>query len=197
MAANRYQRLPSWVLGFHGTNKETVTNVLNDHKGHLNSSDNDYDWLGGGVYFWENDPVRALQFAKERMKRYNITDQEPAVIGAIIDLGLCLNLYDQPALRELAEAQDYLKLDMDAIGSPMPKNKGTTKDRLQRYLDCAVIEHLHRLRLQAGLPEYQTVRAGFPEGRPVYAGSGFYSKNHIQIAVKDKSAIKGYFLPRA
>lgn len=131
------------------------------------------------------------------MRRYNVTDQKPAVIGAIIDLGLCLNLYDQPALMELAEAHEYLKLDMAAIGSQLPKNKGTTEDRLQRYLDCAVIENLHRLRLQAGLPEYQTVRAGFPEGEPVYDGSGFCSKNHIQIAVKDKSSIKGYFLPRA
>ncbi len=197
MAGNGYQRLPSWVLGFHGTDKETIARILNDHKGHLNSSNNDYDWLGGGVYFWENDPVRALQFAKERMKRHNIKDQEPAVIGAIIDLGLCLNLYDQPALQELTFAYKDLKLDMEAMSTSMPENKGKTKDRLQRYLDCAVIEHLHYLRLQMDLPEYQTVRAGFPEGKPVYAGSGFFSKNHIQIAVKDKSAIKGYFLPRS
>lgn len=57
MAGESYQRLPSWVLGFHGTDEETVTRILNDHKGHLNHSANDYDWLGGGVYFWENDPV--------------------------------------------------------------------------------------------------------------------------------------------
>ncbi len=50
-------------------------------------SDRDYDWLGPGAYFWESDPLRAMEWAKWKSKRgeYN----RPAVIGAVIDLGNC------------------------------------------------------------------------------------------------------------
>lgn len=197
-----YQRLPNWVLGFHGTDKETVNKILNDPKGHLKASENKFDWLGYGIYFWENDPVRALEYSQERMRRNGITDQEPAVIGAVIDLGLCLNMFDQPALQELSLAHFDLKYDFELFGIDLPTNKGG-KDRLTRYLDCMVIQHLHSMRGvkdkatgKSLLPSYQTVRAGFHEGDEVYEGSGFLDKNHIQIAVRDQSCIKGYFLPR-
>ncbi len=32
-------------------------------------SDNDYDWLGPGIYFWESNWARGLEFASEQMKR--------------------------------------------------------------------------------------------------------------------------------
>ena len=60
-----YQRLPSWILGFHGTDEETVHLALNGKK-NLEPSKNQWDWLGDGIYFWENDPERALEFAKQR-----------------------------------------------------------------------------------------------------------------------------------
>ncbi|AVS88059.1 hypothetical protein C8238_07220 [Paracidovorax avenae] len=190
-----YRRQPNWVLGFHGTDVETVKKVLCNPKEHLTASENDYDWLGSGIYFWENDPERALQFAKERMKWKKIR-KKAAVIGAVIDLGLCLNLFDQSALSELKAAYDDFEFDMFLLDAPMPVNEGG-KDRLFRRLDCAVIEHVHRLRKSSqSTPEYQTVRSGFHEGGEVYAGSGFQTKNHIQIAVRNRSCIKGYFLPR-
>ncbi len=37
--------------------------------GSLRPSENDYDWLGHGVYFWENNEQRALQFAEEAARR--------------------------------------------------------------------------------------------------------------------------------
>lgn len=191
-----YQRLPSWVLGFHGTDEETVHNAVMDASFRFDIPENDYDWLGNGVYFWENDPVRAMEFSKERMKWRGITDKTPAVVGAVIDLGLCLNLFDQPALKELAVAHEDFAFDMNVLGVDMPANKGKSEDRTMRHLDCAVIEQLHRMRIGAQVPPYQTVRSGFHEGKPAYEGSGFRAKNHIQIAVRDHSCIKGFFLPR-
>jgi hypothetical protein len=193
-----YQRLPSWVLGFHGTDEETVLKIIADSKAHVEFSSNEYDWLGHGAYFWENDPIRAMRFARERMKWKRIVDKKPAVIGAVIDLGHCLNLFDQPALDELKSAYDDLKEDMELLGVPMPANKGATEDLLYRYLDRAVIEHLHQLRkLATGTHDaYQTVRSPFMEGEPLYENTLFRRKNHIQIAVRDHGCIKGYFLPR-
>ena len=190
-----YQRLPGWVLGFHGTDAETVDLILNNKNRHLNSSKNSFDWLGDGVYFWENDPVRALQYTKESLKRKKKSGA-PAVIGAVIDLGLCLNLFDQTAIQELGESYKVMAANLRAIGSEIPQNKGQDKDRLLRYLDRAVITELHQLREEQELPGYDTVRAGFHEGGEVYKGAGFRNKNHIQIAVRNTECIKGYFLPR-
>jgi hypothetical protein len=39
---------------------------LQGQETHLRPSDNPYDWLGTGIYFWEANPLRALQFAQER-----------------------------------------------------------------------------------------------------------------------------------
>ena len=200
MAADKssYQRLPSWVLGFHGTDSDTARKILNSSTAHLARSTNGWDWLGEGIYFWENDPVRAASFARERFRWKKIKGKKVAVVGAIIDLGLCLNLFDQPALAEMKAAHDSLARDFVVMGQPPPENKGNSVDLVERYLDQAVMTHLHALRER--LPEefepYQTVRAGFLEGAELYPNTTFRTKNHIQIAVMDSSCIKGYFAPR-
>jgi hypothetical protein len=190
-----YQRLPSWVLGFHGTDAETVRRILNSHTAHLRPSTNDYDWLGDGVYFWENDPERARSFIIEKMRR-EADDREPAVVGAVIDLGFCMNLVDRPALLELKAAHEDLAEDFGILGLPLPVNEGPTDDLLRRFLDKAVFDHMHKLRERGGLDPYQTVRSPFLEGKPLYANTFFKLKTHIQIAVRDAGCIKGYFLPR-
>ena len=49
-----YSKLPNLVIAFHGCDIETYENVLYKHQ-HLTSSNNDYDWLGNGIYFWEQN----------------------------------------------------------------------------------------------------------------------------------------------
>jgi hypothetical protein len=104
------------------------------------------------------------------MKWKKITDKKPAVIGAIIDLGHCLNLFDQPALDELQAAYEDLCADFQILRTPLPQNQGSTEELLCRYLDRAVFEHLHELRTeaQATRAPYQTVRSPFMEGKYLY-----------------------------
>ncbi|MBC7379392.1 MAG: hypothetical protein H7346_18395 [Burkholderiaceae bacterium] len=191
-----YQRLPSWTLGFHGTDESTVQKILNDKSGHVEQSRNAWDWLGNGAYFWENDPTRAFQFATSRMKWLGITDTKPAVIGAVIDLGRCLNLFDQPGLVELKAAYKSLEDDAASVGMPLPENHGKTPDRIFRRLDRAVFENLHLIRSFLRYDAYDTTRAPFMEGAPLYNNTSFRERNHIQIAVRNMACIKGYFLPR-
>ena len=192
-----YQRLPGWVLGFHGTDEETAHRVLNDPDHHLLASKNGWDWLGEGIYFWENDPIRAASFARERMVFRKVRGKKVAVIGAVIDLGLCLNMFDQRALTEVSAAYEDLSADFAVLGQPLPVNEGKSEDLVLRYLDQAVFTHLHSMREKLAATEpYQTVRAGFLEGQKLFENTAFRQKNHIQIAVRDKSCIKGYFLPR-
>lgn len=194
-----YQRLPSWVLGFHGCDESVGLGVLSSRNKHLKASTNDYDWLGGGIYFWENDPERAMQFARlgtgGRVTKGKI--KKPFVVGAIIDLGLCCNLFDQPALQEMRRAHTAMAKLFTEFDLPMPSNG---ERQLMRKLDREVIEYMHELRERVDgdkkLEKYQTVRAGFAEGDPLYPGTTICEQNHIQIAVRDPSCIKGYFLPR-
>ncbi len=80
-----------------------------------------------------------------------------------------------------------------AAGFDLPSN---TPEPLLNYLDCAVIRHLHVTTAREGLRPVQTVRGVFVEGNPIYQGSAFHHKTHIQIAVRDPSCIKGVFRVR-
>jgi len=55
-------RASAFVLGYHGCNRAVGEKVIAG-KEHLKASDNDYDWLGSGIYFWENSARRALDWA--------------------------------------------------------------------------------------------------------------------------------------
>lgn len=78
------------VIGFHGCDKSVRDAVINGEN--LKPSQNDYDWLGNGIYFWEADPYRAYEWAVEASKRKDSSVKEPAVLGAVLDLGHCLDL---------------------------------------------------------------------------------------------------------
>ncbi|HEX8463307.1 MAG TPA: hypothetical protein VF627_01700 [Abditibacterium sp.] len=57
-----YQFLPAFTLGFHGCDRSVGEAILAGREEHLLPSKNDYDWLGWGIYFWESNPRRALEF---------------------------------------------------------------------------------------------------------------------------------------
>lgn len=190
-----YKRAPGFVLGFHGCDRLVGLEVIEGRKRHLTPSTNDYDWLGSGVYFWEADPWRALAFAQTckcngYSTRGKVTD--PFVVGAVIDLGHCCNLFEAHALAEVKRAHDYLESVYTVVhGKPMPQNRG--RELGMRFLDKAVMDAVHKLRSRRGMPEYSSVRSPFVEGEKLYQGAGFRAKNHMQIAVRDVSCIRGYF----
>ncbi|KAB7789604.1 hypothetical protein [Bifidobacterium leontopitheci] len=190
-----YSKLPQLVLGFHGCDKSVRDEVV-ARGGALVSSQNNYDWLGNGVYFWEQNCERAYEWASQQVKWGKV--QQPAVIGAVIDLGHCLNLMDSRYLNLLADEYVALKEEFDSHGLKMPTNHGKTKDKLFRALDCAVIQHLNDRFDHGGdkCDPFDSVRGLFLEGGPIYPGSGFMKKTHIQICVRNPNCIKGYFDPR-
>lgn len=115
------------------------------------------------------------------------------MLGAVIELGLCLDLTTQDGIDHTRSAYDSLVAAYAASGLDLPANGGG-KDLLLRRLDCAVIETLHDIRRQAGEPTIDTVSGVFIEGDPIYDNAGFYEKTHIQICVRDPRMIKGIFI---
>jgi hypothetical protein len=193
-----YSTRTGLVLGFHGCDESLVNEVVSG-KVSLKQSENVYDWLGNGIYFWENSPSRALEFAEELKRnpaKSNSSIRKPAVLGAILNLGFCLDLLDYENLQLLKEA--FLTLKHITEESKFPQNKfvGTSKDLMLRELDCAVIATLHQIRRENNLKEFDSIKGVFWEGKELYPNAGFKEKDHIQICIRNPNCIKGYFIPR-
>lgn len=192
----------AFVLGFHGCDESVGERVLAG-KDHLVPSANDYDWLGHGIYFWENSPERAKQWAEFLAKhspksRNRIA--KPFVVGAIIDLGDCLDLTEASSLGLVRSGFYEMKLAMESIGLDLPKNEPGSRgdeDLLKRKLDCTVINYVHAMRDDEDeLKPFDSVRGAFSEGQPLYDGAKIMAKTHIQICVRKRSSIRGYFRPQ-
>jgi len=93
----------------------------------------------------------------------------------------------------------------EVAGLPIPENKSApgqpNSDRVLRFLDCAVIRHLHSIlkdqpEEQRLIEPFDTVRGMFTEGEQLYPGSGFHGRAHVQLAVLNKYCIRGAFIPR-
>lgn len=191
----------SFVLGYHGCDEKIGEGILGSGD-HVSPSKNAYDWLGSGAYFWENSPKRALSWAKFLQKYPQVADrkiEKPFVIGAIIDLGNCLDLSDAGSLTVIRNGYDKFKATIESAGAPMPANErahDADSDLVKRHLDCAVMNFVHVLRDQSNLPQFDTVRGIFTEGGELYPGAKIQSKTHVQVCVRDPAkSIKGYFRP--
>jgi hypothetical protein len=185
-------RLSSFfILGYHGCQRAVGERLLGGEP--FAPSENDYDWLGPGIYFWESNPRRALEWADLIHRRKESTDpSDPFVVGAVIDLSFCLDLLTSNGTAAVTAAYRSFDLELETSGTVRPKNTGGD-DLLLRRLDCAVIRHLHAIRKAGGQPAFDTVRGVFVEGAPIYPTSGFREKTHVQICVCTPDVIKGVF----
>jgi len=183
------------VLGYHGCDRALAHRVVSG-KAELRPSKNDYDWLGHGIYFWEDSPRRALRWAQKerRAPEPRVKIRTPAVLGAVIDLGNCLNLVDAEALELVKAAYQTYRAICQASGKEEARNKG--RDFGARLLDCAVLETLHQIREETGAVAFDTVRGFFVEGEELYPGAGMRGQDHVQICARSPKQILGYFLPR-
>ena len=193
-----YSTRTGLVLGFHGCDESVAMKVLTGEVP-LKKSANNYDWLGHGSYFWENSPSRAMEFAVHLQNFPNRSKgkiEKPAVIGAVIDLGYCLDLLDYENLQMLKLTYEVMLSTSNIADFPENKSIGGIGDLLLRELDCALVETLHRLRKVYNHPPFDSVRGVFPEGKELYPNAGFREKDHIQICIRNPNCIKGFFLPR-
>jgi hypothetical protein len=183
----------SLVLGYHGCDLAIAGKIVSGRL-QQSPSTNEHDWLGSGLYFWEDSHARALRWARAQAGKNDGKVNTPAVLGAIIDLGNCLNLIDTEHLDLVKAAhQAYLEFCRNSDLKPA-QNQG--KETGSRKLDRAVFETLHKLREAEANPPFDTVRAFFVEGEPLYENAGLRALDHVQICVRDPAKIIGYFLPR-
>ena len=136
-------------------------------------SRNDYDWLGDGVYFFQDGLLRAWQWACGQH------GDDAAVVGADIRLADCMDLLDVGWNEVLSSAYGEFARRRRAIGRAVPTQSGGA-----HTLDREVINYAVSVLEDSGT-RISCVRSAFPEGRPVYPGSALYDRSHVQIAVRD------------
>jgi len=203
-----YDSRPNLLIGFHGC-EEAVKQKLINSSNSIQISRKPYDWLGHGMYFWENNEVRAMEWAVEKQKRGEI--DKPAVVGAVLQLGHCCDLLDSRYVHLLKNSYELMADSYNAVGNDLPQNKSLRndvyQDKILRILDCTVIEYMHNqiyeqykedinLKGFSDLKIFESTRCVFTEGGPAYEGAGIFEKSHIQICIRNPDCIKGFFNPR-
>ncbi len=170
------------IVGYHGTRRATAAQLVDGEP--FGVSENDDDWLGHGVYFWEYAPQQAWWWAD---RRYGADDA--AVVGATIRLGRCLDLLDPTNVNLLKAAHSDMAAVLESVGQPAPENANTHK-----YLDCDVFNYLHAQLGRQGF-RYETCRAVFVPMRSgggmarLWRRSGVFEGGHIQVCLREQRNI--------
>ena len=167
---------PLRAIGYHGTSRQAALIVLRDG---FRVSRNAYDWLGDGVYFFQDAPNRAREWAAQRY------GADGVVIRSIIRLDDCLDLLDIQWNDLLIEAYTAVVEAAQRAGVPLPRQTAGA-----HRLDRAVVNlAVALLGTRRGMP-VRAVRGVFGDGMPVFSGSAILSRAHVQIAVRDPSMIE-------
>ena len=161
------------VSGYHGTNSEAAERIMVEG---FRLSRNPYDWLGDGVYFFQDAPQRAWDWAHKRYGSHG------AVIGAQIALEDCIDLLDLGWNQVMADAYDSYVKNLRDSGQPIP-----AQSRGAHRLDREVINYAIGVLREHGI-RVACLRAAFGEGHPVYPDSAFFDRAHVQVAVREVEA---------
>ena len=174
---------PIELVGYHGTNIESARQILQTG---FTPSRNNYDWLGKGVYFWQDAPYRAWNWAGEYCKKKG---GDPAVIRSLVRIRrnefIDLLDYSQDPnwTNFIRTAHQCLQ---QQTSSRLPPNKRAIG---YHALDKLVLDTLVEDILKPIDINILAIRACFQEGEEIYPGSAIYNKSHIQIAVRDTGSI--------
>jgi hypothetical protein len=166
------------VYGYHGTSRTKAINIQNNG---FRASDNDYDWLGNGIYFFQDAPARAGAWAKKHYPK------EPVVIRASIYLEGCMDLLDTMWFEDLKMIYGAFAAQYRFRGVPMPlQNPSVSK---AHRLDCAFFKYTTKLLLGQD-NQVKCIRAAFAEGNSIFPTSAIFDLAHVQIVVLNPALIK-------
>ena len=165
------------IIGYHGTTSEIAERLVNGEP--FTASSNNDDWFGTGIYFWEYAPKQAWWWAENFKK-----NTEPAVVGAVIRLGHCLDLLDPLNVKILQEFHNKTLETWNSLGEPIPKNGNQHKN-----LDCAVFNLFYN---EAHTRPIETARAVYvptQSNKRAWPRSWIYEQAHIQICIRNPENI--------
>ena len=174
---------PLRVYGYHGTDKRSALKII--ERG-FDFSTNDYDWLGTGVYFFQDAPMRAAAWASQRYPN------SPAVIRSELVLENCIDLLDIAWNPIIREAYEIFVREYERANIPLPR-QNPQRSKAHR-LDCAFFNYIVEKVLASQNMVIGSIRAVFNEGDRIYPSSALSDRAHIQIVIRDLSSIQKSYL---
>jgi hypothetical protein len=174
------------VTGYHGTTQQRAEQILS-HGFRL--STNPWEWLGDGVYFWQDAPTRAVVWSEEWSKRSLAGTGDLAVLRCTLRLEDCLDLLDvkfSDVIRELSG--DFLQLLQSKPNVPKLVNYRTGAKRGRHELDAAFFNYLVAYLAEKNFA-VRCLRAAISEGEPILPGSPICYRSHVQICIRDVNLI--------
>ncbi|WP_282298044.1 hypothetical protein [Stenotrophomonas sp. PS02289] len=190
------------MVGYHGCDV-TVRDGLVSGRLQPEESNNQYDWLGPGFYMFEGDEERARSFAESAsfQPERRLTARPiatPAVVGCLFSVQRCLDMTTRAGRLEFEDAYLLLQGAFLQSGRTPPINVPAHKqdqEVLLRGLDRSVFDFIHTRRDELQTRgTLQAVRGAFRQGVEIAPSSGFHRDSHVQIALRDFSCIRGWFL---
>ena len=191
------------VVGYHGTGLTAALRIVNRIDG-FRWSKRVFDWLGGGIYFWEYAPKQALNFAKIRQRQYRKkrkkTDYDQlrateslAVVACMIRLGFCLDLTEPENVEYVGKVFEYYKDVKAMANAPLPKNK-----HHYRKLDCEIFNLAYKV-IEDSEPNLKvdTARGVYvptDDTKRIWEGSWISRDTHVQILRAQPSKHFGFEL---
>ncbi len=167
------------VRCYHGTSLALAHEILREG---FKPSVKAIEWLGTGIYFWQEALNWAAVWAESRRQAEGLGGKI-AVVAAEVSLRDCLDLCDS-----------YWSQKMDAASSEFldevaPRGLRNNPETGENLLDCAFFNFVVQQYKERGI-EFKSVRAPCMTGRPLFEGSPIYTLGHIQLAVRDPSVIQ-------
>jgi hypothetical protein len=166
------------VYGYHGTSRSRAERILAEG---FMASDNDYDWLGTGIYFFQDAPFRAKLWAEEQHP------QEPAVLQAVLRLENCIDLLDIKWHLPLIKIYDLFEESYRSMNELLP-TQNPERSKAHR-LDCSFFNYsFNYVACQGKMVE--SIRAAFIEGERLFPRSAIFDLAHVQVAIRSPSLIQ-------
>jgi hypothetical protein len=176
------------VYGYHGTSRASAESILDTE---FSLSIRNDDWLGTGVYFWQDAPHHAYWWAKE-YKRFD----DPVVLRSEIyfNPNLCMDLLDSTNNSSLVSVLKYSSEEVysSIFRRRLQEQQRGTQDRIGAWFS-EIDKHTVDFAVQSlgnirGRP-VKAVRSIFQDGERLYPGSRLYDMSHVQIVVIDREII--------
>lgn len=184
------------IVGYHGTSRANADELLQGGSP-LKLSGNLGDWLGRGIYFWQDAPQRAAVWAG----RSGLANDDIAVLKAEICLDGCLDLFDLQTFRELRLVYPKFIEFEEVLGFSWYQSElvvqagrayfaGASSDRsdIMNHRDRALIDWYVEFLKSEGMV-IKSVRGVFLYGKSIFRQSFLFDWSHSQIAVIDSGAI--------
>lgn len=169
---------PIRVACYHGTSKQAANVIIQQG---FNLSANDYDWLGTGVYFFQDAPVRAMRWATQQHP------ENPAVIRSLIRLENCIDLLDINWFPLIRNGYNSFVDELLRANQPLPR-QNPARSKAHR-LDCAYFNYIVEVLSHHG-QKIEAIRGVFLEGERIFPDSAIFDQAHVQIAIRNTSLIE-------